>query len=560
MPLLAGGLLLFCLPVNAQETPEGWKSERGGGSVTYTPGDLPSGKTYNVRIFPREPRRDKSLTAWLRSRIAADPNPPGTPAGDATAREESPQVAVGVRAYQTAAGGKLTALYYGVSVDARSGRLIRVTFSGDGNFAERYKDATLALVREAVTNDRDAAAKNDASEGRGGGEPGDAAPGIPNGAARGGKLVVGTYSGNRVHGDGKVLGRFNLSLYANGEWLLANENGKEIKTGEYKYDPKTGKIDIDVVLNLYNSTYHPDEDFCVYYRDRDGTPVIYAEDYYGVGTARITLRYAGPNAIAKSPTETKKATEAARAEARRFKWVTPPGKGVPSARIEGILHTGRYVYTATGGEFQEHVYLLLKDGTVYDGLPCPPDQLDVAASRRNEPKSWGQWKRDGAKISARWRADSGAWDAWEPLSSASFVLPAQAGERLSGRYETGKAYNYGASSSVFFHGVTFTPAGRFTTDQTAMHGTTGGTADDTKVYAYGDDEGSSVTVTGPTVGGGSTSKRAPGQARTGTYSLTGYVLTLKFDDGRVVRQPFFFWDAKKTHIWFRDTTYSKPKK
>ena len=51
-------------------------------------------------------------------------------------------------------------------------------------------------------------------------------------------------------------------------------------------------------------------------------------------------------------------------------------------------------------------------------------------------------------------------------------------------------------------------------------------------------------------------KRKKKPANTGTYQVNGYTLTLHYDDGTTVRMPFFFWDNKKTHIWFGDETMS----
>ncbi|OLV16146.1 hypothetical protein BOO71_0012853 [Deinococcus marmoris] len=55
------------------------------------------------------------------------------------------------------------------------------------------------------------------------------------------------------------------------------------------------------------------------------------------------------------------------------------------AQIDSIYHDGYLAVTPLGTQSQEDTLLLLKDGTVYSGLQVSPADLDVAASRKNEP-------------------------------------------------------------------------------------------------------------------------------------------------------------------------------
>jgi hypothetical protein len=85
----------------------------------------------------------------------------------------------------------------------------------------------------------------------------------------------------------------------------------------------------------------------------------------------------------------------------------------------------------------------------------------------------------------------------------------------------------------------------------------------TSVSAYADDD-TAIVGAAPIVGaiapGAATvtnvQKRKKKPANAGTYQVNGYTLTLRYDDGKVVRMPFFFWNSKKTHIWFGDETMS----
>lgn len=137
--------------------------------------------------------------------------------------------------------------------------------------------------------------------------------------------------------------------------------------------------------------------------------------------------------------------EAALAEARRYKHVLAPGKGVKPDQIAGIVHSPR----------TDDVYLLLRDGTIYHGLPVVPDQMDVALSRRREPRKWGRWRKQQGQYLASW---SGA--PFKPLLG-QLALASPPGLRLQGRWGTGSASgDFISGSSYRLWGVTFTKGGR----------------------------------------------------------------------------------------------------
>jgi hypothetical protein len=45
---------------------------------------------------------------------------------------------------------------------------------------------------------------------------------------------------------------------------------------------------------------------------------------------------------------------------------------------------------------------------------------------------------------------------------------------------------------------------------------------------------------------------------TGTYTLDGYTLELRYDDGRIDRTFFYFWNDKKDYVVIGGVTYSIP--
>lgn len=205
--------------------------------------------------------------------------------------------------------------------------------------------------------------------------------------------------------------------------------------------------------------------------------------------------------------------------AERYQWVTAPGSGLKPEEVVGVLHEydlrvlpdGRSgLYTGVA----DKTYLLLADGTVHDGLPVAPDMLDAALSREKEPAAWGRWRREGGKIMASWRG--GTWAALP----GRMALPAAPGQRLAGHWGAGAASASPLGGPHSLRGATFTSGGRFAEDRS----------------------------------GGSDAGRA------GTYTLSGYALTLRCDNGRTERVPFFFADAAHNELFFEGTTLGRDDK
>lgn len=352
--------------------------------------------------------------------------------------------------------------------------------------------------------------------------------------------------------------RYRISSYDNGEWR--KEERKSEDHGNFEYDAATGAAQISVTLSLYNSS-HDEADFCRFYLAPDGRAFIYAEDEYGLGTHRITGRFAGPNAR-PSPDAEQQAKAAARAEADRFKWITAPGKGVPQDQVAAVLYRLEQVYGVGGLELRESAYLLLRDGSAYEGLRCPPDQLDVLASRKREPLQWGRWRAAGSRYELQLPKADGTPGRWGELPLTTRARPGASGERLHGRYQRSSSFRIpGGAGSVTYSGITFGSDGRFETDFFSMVGGSTGFGDQRiTAGAVASDEGATSSVAGPNFGGGSTRKSGqPKAARMGRYQIDGYALRLEFDDGKVERLPFFFTRAGRDGIWFRDAGYTIPK-
>lgn len=182
--------------------------------------------------------------------------------------------------------------------------------------------------------------------------------------------------------------------------------------------------------------------------------------------------------------------------------------------------------TAWHGAYALADYLLLCDGSIRRGWPqgLPLQDFDVGASLHREPALWGQWTTNGPA------GQSGCYDViWSDGSrqrlNLSFVLLARDGERLDGLFgHAGSAWAGAFGGSMFAYGwreLLFRADGSFE----MLSG--GG----------GDYHGQSGSV--------HTGQR---ESQQGRYRLSGNLLELRFEDGRVLRQAFAFSSAAKDSI------------
>ncbi len=555
--------------------PAGWRQTERGAVETYVPTDLASGETFALTIFPAEQLGAQSLNEWLDAWAAK--RIPGVAEGaiQSTLANEDKTASGRVR-FRDARQQPLMAVFIALSLDGERVRALRLMGTPNDSLFRRYSKALrpfndrlaqaeaaayLAAGKEPQRAAGDASGESYVERKRKDAEDAYARAGVPRGSRAGGAFKFGTYEFEIPLTAINEITRYRISFYENGEWRQEAAEEWNEKTDKFEYDPRTGALDVDVGLSLYNSTYD-ESDFCRFYLAPDGSPWIYAEDDYGLGVRKITGRYVGPNKR-PSPSAAKAAKKAAEAEQARFKYVTEPGKGVPAAAIVGVLYELDQVYTIGGLQLYEKSYLLLQDGSAYEDLRCPPDELDVAASRRFEPKAWGRWRKSGDKYELQFPGDDGRPGDWSVPSMATMGLPGVKGQRLDGRFENASSYSViGGPSSVSFSGIRFTRDGRFETDFLNMIGMTSGFGDEQiTTQSVADDEGASSAVAGPNFGGGSTSRtNNPKANRMGRYEIDGYTLLLRYDNGKVERLPFYFLYEDRSAIWFRGAAYSLPRK
>ena len=571
--LLLPAVLLLPVMARAQVTaPAGWQARTADGTLLLVPSALTAGSVLSIAVFASQDADARTPAAWLEMRANADA------AGVATARVDVStavtSTAAGIhstsRVLVTPSGARLLSVYYAIEAPQAQRQMVRVLTSSAALLREH--EAVVTTVIQQCRNASPAPVSVASAV-----QP--AAPiSAPSaveavtrvsgnvlvrtpaprraGIRSGGPLVPGMYVGRQLYSDTReVINEMTLWLHGNGEYRQQWKNRRgEPRTGEFAYDPSTGRIDLEwgSLMDIVNSRIEPNTDFAVLGTADNGSPTLLAENDRGFHTMLTVLVRAGPN-DRPSPSAEKAAIAAAEAEAARYKYVVAPGQGVQESQIAAIhLHTEMHqtlgLSMQLGVSSTLSLYLLLTDGTIHDGLPVAPDEMDVITSRRREPEKWGRWRRQGATVEVAWNV---APTVWAPLEGNP-VVPFRAGEELRGRFSGGESFAGGDVSSFSLYGVTFGAGRTFETDSRGGTGTgnftqvTGGTS----VQTTRDDEGSVTSVSTP--GAIATaSTRAAAAARTGTYRVSGWNLEARYADGRVVRQPVFFVDADRDAIYWQ---------
>ncbi len=194
-----------------------------------------------------------------------------------------------------------------------------------------------------------------------------------------------------------------------------------------------------------------------------------------------------------------------------------------------IIHL-EYEYGLGGAVYPVYnPYILFKDGTIYD----QPNSLNLAASRRNEPKKWGVWKTESGLLKITWNAKPAKYkfSEWKKDSYKN-VSPAKKGETISGSFKTmsggGNTALGGDVMIVSSNTITFNDQGQFTLAKVS-----GGSTSNITSYYKGKDAG--------------------------TYTLNGYTIELKFNSGKTERKFFYFYPDKRNYFGIGASVYV-PKK
>jgi hypothetical protein len=156
-------------------------------------------------------------------------------------------------------------------------------------------------------------------------------------------------------------------------------------------------------------------------------------------------------------------------------------------------------------------YLVLKDGTIYKDLRESPDDFDIEKSRQEEPNKWGRWQKSGKNLILQWKDGK---SETEKGYDNDIVIPAQKSDRLNGFFRSISGGGNTAMGGSFIVAVskqfTFFEDGRFTEEKAV------GGSDTAIVFSSNSN-------------------------RSGTYTLDGYTIELRYANGRTLRQVFYFY-------------------
>ena len=210
---------------------------------------------------------------------------------------------------------------------------------------------------------------------------------------------------------------------------------------------------------------------------------------------------------------------------------TAPGQGIKPGELKGVVLHTEYGMGVGGMVIVKYMpYLILNDGTIYSHPYVCAYDLDVARSRQVEPNKWGTYTLNGKYMQVTMNGEkTNDWkDHW------FWASPAKKGEKITGTWSTisggGNTAFGGGSIVVATNELTFNGQGQFTTLSTGGGSYNGPTG---SVTAYSNKDGA------------------------GVYTLDGFLLELKFNNGKVVRKNFASYDETK-EVWVFGTSPYTP--
>lgn len=214
---------------------------------------------------------------------------------------------------------------------------------------------------------------------------------------------------------------------------------------------------------------------------------------------------------------------------------TAPGQGLKPDQIKGVVLHQEYGMGVGGMMIiRYNPYLLLKDGTVYSDPYVAAYDLDVTASRQQEPKKWGTWTQPATETLIITMNSDNKPDKWEGKAHWFWARPADKNLKIAGTWSTigggGNTAMGGGTMIVSSNVLTFNNQGQFTTQSTGGGTTSSGMG---TVTAYSNKDGA------------------------GTYSFDGFCLELKYNNGKIVRKNFCSYD-ETMEVWVWGTSAYTP--
>ena len=196
------------------------------------------------------------------------------------------------------------------------------------------------------------------------------------------------------------------------------------------------------------------------------------------------------------------------------------GQGRSGPEIEGVYHHWNWMMMLNAGMIDTGAdYILFKDGEVWRHPQLPPQDLDIAKAKQVASADWGSWQRSGRVVVIRM---PGGHDERYDSTQLIRYEAAPKNQRVEGSWQTtlSQVSNAGGLSTA---GVV--------TNTLVLH------ADGR--FEWESSSGASFqNETGSARSGGTYSSSRP--VRAGHYLIDGYSLELRYEDGRVERD-LFYW-------------------
>ena len=155
---------------------------------------------------------------------------------------------------------------------------------------------------------------------------------------------------------------------------------------------------------------------------------------------------------------------------------------------------------------------------MYEDPRVSPYDLDAARSREDEALKWGTWKINGKTIKVEFpKRSKYKTESWGE-NEGFWTVPAKHNEKMTGQFKTigggGNTAMGGSAMIVASNNIRFNDKGQF-----SMAGVSGGSNSEAgvSVSTYADKNGA------------------------GSYTLDGYSIELKFNNGEIRRQLFYFF-------------------
>lgn len=213
------------------------------------------------------------------------------------------------------------------------------------------------------------------------------------------------------------------------------------------------------------------------------------------------------------------------------------GKTLKAEEIKGVVLNLEYGYGVGGMVIAEYnPYLLLKDGSLYQNSKVSPYDLNVTLSKQAEPEKWGTWKLEGKTMVVQLQ-EKGAMKTKRWEKNWYWARPAENNEKIQGAFKTigggGNTAFGGTTMIVIGSNIAFNNKGQFTLEKYS-----GGSS-------YDFDWGVSTS-----------SKKNT----TGTYTLNGYSIELRFNNNEVLKKMFYFFPDSKMAFGLGTDTYTDIKK